>query len=47
MPPTMKPPLSVPGKIAMASALLAIEAGIEVSDVVITSLSTAIDSRIR
>ena len=47
MPPKMKPALSVPGKIAMPSAFMVIEAGMEVSEVDITSLSTVIDSRMR
>ena len=47
MPPKMKPAFSVPGKIAMPSAFAAIELGMAVSEVVITSLSTVIDSRTR
>jgi hypothetical protein len=43
----MKPALRVPGKIAIASAFLVIDVGMEVSEVDITSLSTVIDSRIR
>jgi hypothetical protein len=47
MPPKMKPPLIVPGKIAMPSAFAAIEVGMDVSDVAMISLRTVIDSRMR
>ena len=47
MPPKMKPAFSVPGKMAMPSAFVAIDLGMDVSEVAITSLRTAIASRTR